>query len=92
MTKDEYPVLRMTEQAKGVLFRGERVLYTRRKQALLDKTASSRKVSGVMQMQAGEGLLAALRALRTKLAQEENVPAYIIFSTASLADMVVKQP
>ena len=33
------------------------------------------------------GLFTALKALRFKLAQQEKVPAYIIFSNASLADM-----
>jgi ATP-dependent DNA helicase RecQ len=33
-----------------------------------------------------------LRDLRTKLAAQQRVPAYIIFSDASLRDMCVKQP
>lgn len=33
-----------------------------------------------------------LRALRLKLAQEEKMPAYIIFNDASLKDMELKQP
>ena len=33
-----------------------------------------------------------LRLLRAELARDQNVPAYIIFSDASLKDMVVKQP
>ena len=38
------------------------------------------------------GLFEALRSLRYKLAQEEGVPAYIIFSNAHLADMARKAP
>lgn len=34
----------------------------------------------------------ALRTLRLKLAQEEKVPAYIIFSNATLEDMARKAP
>jgi len=89
---DEYPVLRMTERAKQVLFHGEKVLHTWRKQSRLEKTASSRKESKAMPTQAGESLFATLKALRTKMAKEENVPAYIIFSNATLIDMTAKQP
>jgi ATP-dependent DNA helicase RecQ len=92
LTGDEYPVLRMTEQAKQVLFHGEKVLYTWRKQSRAEKAVPSRKGSKAAPAQADEGLFATLKALRTKLAQEEKVPAYIIFSNAALADMVVKQP
>ena len=33
-----------------------------------------------------------LRALRAKLAQESKVPAYVIFSNATLQDMAQKKP
>ena len=33
-----------------------------------------------------------LKTLRLKLAKEENVPAYIVFSNATLEDMAVKVP
>jgi ATP-dependent DNA helicase RecQ len=39
-----------------------------------------------------EVLLARLKELRTRLAQEAHVPAYIIFSDASLRDMCRKKP
>ncbi len=39
-----------------------------------------------------DGLLSALKDLRTKLAQEAGVPAYIIFSNATLSDMAEKMP
>jgi ATP-dependent DNA helicase RecQ len=46
---------------------------------------------------AGEGpfeeeLFEKLRDLRTKFAREEQVPAYIVFSDASLRDMCRKKP
>ena len=37
-------------------------------------------------------LLEELRSLRTRLAAEENVPAYIVFSNATLIDMAAKRP
>ncbi|MBX3490013.1 DNA helicase RecQ [Parvibaculum sp.] len=38
------------------------------------------------------GLLAALKELRLRLARERQVPAYVIFSDRTLADMAAKQP
>ena len=41
---------------------------------------------------APQDLLSALRSVRNQIALEENVPAYIVFSNATLADMAQKQP
>ena len=41
---------------------------------------------------ADEGLLAVLKAERTRLARREDVPPYIIFSNAALTDMAAKAP
>ena len=38
------------------------------------------------------GLLAALKALRFRLAQEAGVPAYVVFSNAALTDMAALRP
>lgn len=37
-------------------------------------------------------LLDAMKELRLKLAQQQNVPAYIVFSNATLVDMAIKMP
>ncbi len=93
LTGDEYPVLRMTGQARQVLFLGEKVFFARRKQTRMEKAAStSPKKSKALPAQADESLFTALRALRTRLAQEENVPAYVIFSNATLTDMAARRP
>jgi ATP-dependent DNA helicase RecQ len=92
MTADEYPVLRLTEKAREVLFRGERILYARRKQSRAEKTVLRQKASREALPSVDEDLFAALKALRSKQAQKENVPAYIIFSNAALADMAAKRP
>jgi ATP-dependent DNA helicase RecQ len=39
-----------------------------------------------------DSLFEALRSLRTELAKAERVPAYVVFSNATLADMAVKRP
>ena len=37
-------------------------------------------------------LLADLRALLGRIAQEEHIPAYLVFSNAALSDMAVRRP
>ena len=39
-----------------------------------------------------EDLFSALKSVRTQIAREENVPAYIVFSNATLTDMAAKAP
>ena len=43
-------------------------------------------------IQADAGLLDALRSVRSRLAASGGVPAYVVFSNASLADMAARQP
>jgi len=92
LTDDAYPILRLTAKAQQVLFHGESVLYTCRKQNLPEKPAASRKKAKAQPEAADESLYAALKALRFRLAQEKNVPAYVVFSNATLTDMAAKRP
>ena len=39
-----------------------------------------------------ESLYETLRSQRTELAQKESVPAYVVFSNATLMDMAQKKP
>ena len=41
---------------------------------------------------AEERLLAALKTVRTAIAREEQVPAYIVFSDRTLAELAVRRP
>ncbi len=83
----DYPVLRTTPLAKKVLFQGERVIYSFRRQKADQYTSGKKSAPPV-----DAGLLEALRTLRGKLAAQGSVPAYVVFSNASLADMAVRQP
>ncbi len=86
LTEGEYPVLRTTEKAKDVLFHGETVVFVgkvRKKPA--DAESGKHKA-------AGGGLYTALRDLRAEIAQRERVPAYLVFSNATLQDMAARQP
>nr|WP_325179433.1 DNA helicase RecQ [uncultured Oscillibacter sp.] len=86
---EEYPVLRLTAQAGDVLFRGKRVFL--RERAPEAKSAGGTAPRAASQ-EADSGLLAALKALRFRLAQEAGVPAYVVFSNAALADMAALRP
>ncbi len=89
---EEYPVLRLTAQAGDVLFRGKRVLFRDRAAATPSPEAKPAPAPRPGAQEADGGLLAALKALRFRLAQEAGVPAYVVFSNATLADMAALRP
>lgn len=90
---EEYPVLRLTARAGDVLFRGQQVLFRERAAEMPPKKAGpAGTVPQAASQEADGGLLAALKALRFRLAQEEGVPAYIVFSNATLMDMAALRP
>ena len=92
---DQY--LRVTPQSVAVLFGGERV-------TIRAERADSKNSAGTKRTRAGktgghamlhplsESLLTALKALRLTIANENNVPAFVIFSDVSLVDMCLKRP
>lgn len=83
-TAGEYPVLRLTEAAAGVLFHGQRVILKTRAQPQVKRRPEAAPPDA--------GLLGALKALRLRLAQRERLPAYIIFTNAALSDMAARRP
>ena len=89
---EEYPVLRLAARAGDVLFRGQRVFFRERAAEAAPEKAAGRGPSQAASQEADGGLLAALKALRFRLAQEAGVPAYVVFSNAALADMAALRP
>jgi ATP-dependent DNA helicase RecQ len=87
LAPDEHGGLAITE--KGVsLRRGER-LFQFRAPAPRTKARADAAEAG----QAGDpGLLAALKAVRLRLARERQVPAYVIFTDRTLIDMAARRP
>jgi ATP-dependent DNA helicase RecQ len=95
-----YPVLRLTPQAWEIL-RGQRHVFLA---PLAGEAASSSRgtarrqdsqagVSAAVPLDAhGTALFQRLRALRRELADERNVPPYVIFSDATLREMAHKRP
>lgn len=85
---DEYPILRLTPKSRGVLTGSETL------RIMLEipqkKKASSAKSAALSP--ADEKLLTALKELRRSLAMRQSVPAYVVFSDATLMDMCRIKP
>ncbi len=84
-TNPEYGSIYPTEKAKGILF-GNATVYMRTPKT----TTKSKQV--IPSTQPDSDLLSVLKALRFRLAKKANVPAYIVFSNATLEDMAAKIP
>lgn len=85
---DEYPILRLTPKSRGVLTGSETL------RMMLEipqkKKASSAKSAALPPED--EKLLTALKELRKSLAMRQSVPAYVVFSDATLMDMCRIKP
>ncbi len=96
LTRDdrlEHGGLLLTKAAGEVLFRGEMVQQLVRVQAELEPAEKEdRKQTRPATEAEREELFQVLKKLRYRLAQKENVPPFMIFSNATLADMVAKRP
>ncbi|MFV0543530.1 MAG: DNA helicase RecQ [Marinicella pacifica] len=85
---DEFGALKLTEKAKPIL-KGEEPFYLRDVVKAKNKTAQNDN----LELGRHDTVLwNALRQLRTDLAAEHGVPPYVIFSDASLLEMVRKRP
>ncbi|MBO0450836.1 DNA helicase RecQ [Candidatus Enterococcus murrayae] len=76
-SEGQYPVLTVSEQGISVLL-GKQEVY--------------RKQAPVKQLVADNELFEKMRTLRSQLAQEKNLPPYVIFSDKTLTELAEKQP
>lgn len=91
VTEPAHKTLRPTPQAGEVLFRGSKVFLTQRAApAVFRPREEGLERSG--QQPEDQELMAALKATRLQLARQEEVPLYVIFSNATLADMARRRP
>ena len=94
-TNPEHQTLEPSKSASAILFEGKKVSMPVRIDRIEEETGDGRKgpkkAAGALSEEA-KGLYNVLKALRMKLAQEQDVPAYIVFSNATLTDMAVKAP
>jgi ATP-dependent DNA helicase RecQ len=86
-SQDGYSVVSLNEASWQVLH-GERSVRVGESV----KPARSRKAAKPIATGSGNALFESLRRLRKRLADEANMPPYIIFNDASLWDMAQRQP
>ncbi len=75
----------LTERSGDVLFRSQKV-------KILIHTPSKTAERRNSDFKVDEGLFEALKTLRLRIATNENIPAYIVFSNSTLRDMASKKP
>jgi len=90
-TGGEYPVLRLNPKSQAVLS-GEETLTMKRAKELPRQPKADKSRAATQAAAPDDGLLRELKRLRLQLAQEANVPAFVIFSDATLLDMCRRKP
>ena len=83
--------LQLTAFSKQVLFDGLVVHLTKPVQ-LSTKTANTKKKTARLQRNKSSTLFEKLRALRYRISQEENIPAYLVFNDATLKEIERERP
>ena len=90
-----YGALKITPAGRGVLEHGEKFeckdIIAQTKKQRPSGSAKNSALAAQLSHNDGE-LLKQLKSLRMALAREKSVPAYVIFSDASLMDMARKRP
>ena len=92
-----FAVLRLKEKAWPLLHGEDRVTLARLRPMPVParrkgKERTSAKIPCGGEGLENEGLFQALRFLRKRLAEEQHVPSYVVFSDASLRDMAARAP
>ena len=98
MTNDEYAIIKLTKKANDVLTKEETVMMKMAKEEIVssnvkqNKKVKKRQSSAMDLSEADEALFEKLRTLRLKIAKEEKVPPYIVFSDKTLLLLSVQKP
>jgi ATP-dependent DNA helicase RecQ len=82
---DQYPVLHLNRNATDVL-KGNKRIYIKRL-IIKQRTAEVNEKTSI-----DNNLFDILRSIRSRLAQQQNVPPFVVFSDATLKDMCKKLP
>jgi ATP-dependent DNA helicase RecQ len=91
LVQGEFNVLRLTQKSADVLFQGEKVFLRSMGDEKKEKEKRGRMEID-QSMTVDEQLFLRLRRLRKRLADEADLPPYIIFSDASLREMAGRRP
>lgn len=86
LTNSEFPVVKLTPKSKNVLLNGENLRMKVAKEQRAEIKVVKQKAA------VNNELMRKLKELRLKLAQEKKVPAFVVFSDATLADMCCRMP
>ncbi|WP_044408116.1 DNA helicase RecQ [Thiomicrospira microaerophila] len=86
-----YSVLKFTERA-GALLKGQETLQLAMPKKETARSNKSAKKSASSLSEENQVLFEALRALRRQIAEQQNVPAFVVFGDVSLIDMAQKRP
>ncbi len=106
LTNSEFPVVRLAARSKEVLHENVRLYMKlpkdRAEDSSLAKASAARKKAqgksssgsrlDIRNAAVDPGLMKKLKELRLKLAQERQVPAFVIFSDATLVDICTRRP
>lgn len=85
---DEYPILKLAPKSRGVLTGQE----TLRMMLEIPQKKKAAAAKDAPLQPADEKLLAALKDLRKSLAMRQSIPAYVVFTDATLIDMCRLKP
>jgi ATP-dependent DNA helicase RecQ len=85
---DKYPILKLSKRAYTVL-KGNETVFIKR---VIAKGKSQKEKSKEESNAVDHGLFEILRTIRRAAAEEQKVPAFMVFSDASLHDMCRKYP
>ena len=85
---DEYPILKLAPKSRGVLTGQE----TLRMMLEIPQKKKAAAAKDAPPPPADEKLLAALKDLRKSLAMRQSIPAYVVFTDATLIDMCRLKP
>ena len=94
-TNLQFATIEPTKASSDVLFGRRKVEMPVRADAAKPqkrKTTRSDAAAAATPQESAGDLFTTLKAVRTQVAQAEHVPAYIVFSNATLADMAAKTP
>ncbi|GGZ83322.1 DNA helicase RecQ [Algibacter mikhailovii] len=90
----KHNALRLTEFSKTVLFQGAKVFLAKPVHIIQPtiKERTKRKTKSKSAKKTAKGLFERLRQLRYELALEEDIPAYLVFSDATLKEIERERP
>ena len=90
--QERHGAWRLSESARPVL-RGEQRIEMRKDAVTARRAARPERAQPqALVSEADEALFSALRAVRARLASDQNVPAYIVFADRTLIDMATRKP